>query len=155
MTPQGSFDEFVKESTKRSSAGTGASSLYGSSSTLLVFGILLFAAAYLIWSSYSPKYVFRSDEERVKFFAEVREDPSKRVVLMVTDWCPACRNLEGLLQKRAVPYVRLNIEQSVPGRRLYDSLVQKTGQRSIPQVVVDRVWVGSSYGGMVEALAAK
>lgn len=114
--------------------------------------VVVGAIVWVILQSSLPKDVFASEEERRLFISSVGEDPNTRVIALVTSWCPACKAMESSLHQSGIRFVRLDIEQSPPGRRLYDRSVELTGARGIPQVVVDKTWVGHSFSSVVAAL---
>ena len=102
---------------------------------LFVLVILLREAA--------PQTIFASEQERVQFLQEIDEPSSIRVVALVTDWCPACRSLESSLNSAKIPFARVNIEQSEPGRKLFERCIQAGGSRGIPKVILDREMVSA------------
>ena len=102
---------------------------------LFVLVILLREAA--------PQTIFASEQERLQFLQEIDEPSSTRVVALVTDWCPACRSLESSLNTENIPFARVNIEQSEPGRKLFERCVKAGGSRGIPKVILDREMVSS------------
>lgn len=114
--------------------------------------VIVGAIVWIFLYSSLPKDVFATEDERRNFVISVGENPEKRVIALVTSWCPACKAMEGYLQQSGIPFVRLDIEQSPIGRRLYDRSVELTGARGIPQVIVDRTWIGHSFSSVVAAL---
>jgi glutaredoxin 3 len=72
---------------------------------------------------------------------------SAKVVVYTTDPCSFCSRVKGILAKRGVEFVEVNLTKDPAGRV---ELVQKTGMMSFPQVVVGEHLVG----GFSELLAA-
>ena len=128
------------------------------SSALAKFAPLFLLVLFLCWqlsSNLIPQRIFATEEERKIFFASIGQNPEKRVIALVTVWCPACKAMEANLAANQIPYVRLDIEQSIQGRSLYDKSVSLTGQRGIPQVIVDDTWVGHSFSSVLAQLKKK
>lgn len=122
---------------------------------LAKFAPLILFILFVAWQispNILPQTIFSSVDERKIFFASIGQDPEKRVIALVTSWCPACKAMEERLNLKGIPFVRLDIEQSIQGRSLYDKAVQLTGQRGIPQMVVDNRWVGHSFSAVVAQL---
>lgn len=68
------------------------------------------------------------------------------VVIYVTEYCGFCRQAEGLLRRKSIPFEAVDVTQSSEAR---DWLVQTTGQRTVPQVFIH----GRSIGGYSELSA--
>ena len=74
-------------------------------------------------------------------------------------WCGDCREAKRFLDKHAIPYREVDIEQT-PGAA--DEVIRRTGKRAIPQFVLDGKWVqpyrpgeGFLYDEMSELLGVK
>lgn len=63
------------------------------------------------------------------------------VVVYVTDYCPYCTRAKGLLKRKGVAFTEIDVSND-PGKRAW--LVEKTGQRTVPQIFIDGVSVGGS-----------
>jgi glutaredoxin len=59
--------------------------------------------------------------------------PAPRIVLYSATWCGACRKAKRFLDQRGVEYE----ERDVDDPRFAEELVQKTGERGIPVLVVE------------------
>lgn len=68
------------------------------------------------------------------------------VVLYVTDTCGYCRMAEGLLRRREIAFVAVDVTDA-PEARAW--LVEATGRRTVPQIFVK----GRSVGGFTELAA--
>ncbi len=55
-----------------------------------------------------------------------------------TDWCGDCRALKRFLDSEKVPYTEINIENDA---RAEKELIEKTGKRGIPYMVIDGEWI--------------
>jgi mycoredoxin len=53
-------------------------------------------------------------------------------------WCRDCREAKRFLDRHAIPYTEIDIEQ-VPGAA--EDVVKNVGKRAIPQFVLDGKWV--------------
>lgn len=62
--------------------------------------------------------------------------PSK-ITLYSAFWCPDCRAVKRYLGEQQVPYSEIDIE-TTPGAA--DEVIQRTGKRAIPQLVIDGEW---------------
>jgi len=71
-----------------------------------------------------------------------------KVIVYSTDPCSFCARVKGMLDKRGVEFVEVNLTKDPAGRV---ELVEKTGMMSFPQVVVGDHLVG----GFNELLAAE
>jgi glutaredoxin len=148
------FDEYIRQTTPSRQKPALSRRIGDGAARILPVAVVVGAIAWFYLQGVLPKVVFASEAERLAFIASVRENPDKRVIALVTSWCPACANMEASLRKSSIPYIRLDIEQSAPGRALYEQSVKLTGARGIPQVIVDRTWVGHSFSGVRSALEA-
>ena len=145
------FEEYLRQTTPERKRPSPYRQLWDMVLKFAPLAAVIVAIGWLFVQSSLPKDVFASEEERVSFLSSVGEDPDKRVIALVTSWCPACKAMEVSLAQSGIPYVRLDIEQSPLGRKLYDRSVELTGVRGIPQVVVDRTWIGHSFSSVIAA----
>jgi glutaredoxin 3 len=76
------------------------------------------------------------------------DSTAHKVIVYSTDPCSFCARVKGILDKRGVEFVEVNLTKDPAGRV---ELVQKTGMMSFPQVVVGDHLVG----GFNELLAAE
>ncbi len=56
-----------------------------------------------------------------------------RVTMYATDWCGYCKQTRRFLDSKGIPYTEYDIEQSVEGRKAYETL----GGRGIPLIDVN------------------
>jgi glutaredoxin 3 len=63
------------------------------------------------------------------------------VIVYVTDYCPYCTRAKGLLKRKGVAFTEIDVTGDDEKRRW---LVEKTGQRTVPQIFIDGVSVGGS-----------
>jgi glutaredoxin 3 len=61
--------------------------------------------------------------------------------------CTLCHSVENLLNVREIPYEKVMVEE---GTDAYETLVQRTGMKSLPQVFIGSLLLG----GYQETLAA-
>lgn len=60
------------------------------------------------------------------------------IILYSAFWCPDCREAKRFLKRHNLAYQEIDIE-TVPGAA--EEVVNRTGRRSIPQLVIDGEWV--------------
>lgn len=63
----------------------------------------------------------------------------KRVVLYVWSYCPYCKRAMALLQQKGIPYEELSIDGDAYA---FEALAVRTGQRSVPFIFIDDVFIG-------------
>lgn len=63
---------------------------------------------------------------------------SMQLTVYSAPWCPDCREAKRFLDSHKIAYTDINIE-TTPGAA--DEVVKQTGQRAIPQFVIDGEWV--------------
>jgi glutaredoxin 3 len=63
------------------------------------------------------------------------------VIVYVTDYCPYCTRAKGLLKRKGAAFTEIDVTGDDEKRRW---LVEKTGQRTVPQIFIDGVSVGGS-----------
>jgi len=61
-----------------------------------------------------------------------------QLVLYSAPWCRDCREAKRFLERHAIPYTEIDIEQT-PGAS--DEVYRHVGKRAIPQFVIDGEWV--------------
>lgn len=61
-----------------------------------------------------------------------------KILLYSASWCRDCREAKRFLDKHALPYTEIDIEDT-PGAA--DEVIRHVGKRAIPQLVVDGRWV--------------
>jgi glutaredoxin len=110
------------------------------------------AIVFYIWSSMQPQILFANENERVSFFQSLGATPSSRVVVLVTEWCPACKALEANLKAEGLPFIRVDVENSRPGLELFKKAADVSGSNAIPKVIVDRRLVRHSVSAIRAAL---
>lgn len=99
---------------------------------------LLIVCGLWMWQSLMPRELFATEEDRQQVLLSVGADPSTRLIILVTDWCPACKQLEHELAERKVPHVRLDAEKDPIGQALFRRVYGVTGSNSIPKIILDR-----------------
>jgi len=119
---------------------------------LLVIGIGV--ALFVLLDSQSNQKLFDSESERVSFFRSVNYQPT-RVLVLVTDWCGACKSLEASLTSGGITYTRIDIEQIQPGAQLFLKAAQRSRSRGVPKVIVDDTLVRPSLHSVRHALDAR
>jgi glutaredoxin len=79
-----------------------------------------------------------------------------KLVLYSAPWCRDCREAKRFLERHAIAYTEIDIEQT-PGAS--DEVYRHVGKRAIPQFVIDGEWVqpyrpgeGFLYEEMAERL---
>jgi glutaredoxin 3 len=63
----------------------------------------------------------------------------KPVVIYTTNYCPYCRQAKELLGRKQVPFTEIDLTEKDEER---EQLVQRTGQRTVPQIFVGETHVG-------------
>jgi glutaredoxin len=61
-----------------------------------------------------------------------------QIIVYSASWCPDCRAAKRFLDEHKLSYTDINIE-TTPGAA--DEVVKHTGNRAIPQFVIDGEWV--------------
>lgn len=118
------------------------------------YGLILVGVAVLAFflvDRFTPRKLFDSTEERQAFFRSV-EQGETRVLVLVTEWCPACKGLEADLSREEIPFTRIDVEQSQPGARLFMKAAQRTNSQGVPKLVVDDYVIRPSVSAVREAL---
>jgi thioredoxin reductase (NADPH) len=64
-----------------------------------------------------------------------------RVIMYTRDVCPYCDRAKSLLRSKGAEWLEINIERE-PGRR--EEMIERSGQRTVPQIWIDDVHVGGS-----------
>ena len=60
------------------------------------------------------------------------------LIVYTSQWCPDCHTAKRFLTEHNIPYKEIDIEHT-PGAA--QEIIAHTGKRSIPQFVIDGVWV--------------
>ena len=82
--------------------------------------------------------VFASDAERRQFDVRISNHANVPTLLLVTEWCPACKSLQYALDSQRVPYVALDVEHNQAGGELFSRCVSEGASQSIPKVIYER-----------------
>ncbi|MBI2373047.1 MAG: glutaredoxin 3 [Deltaproteobacteria bacterium] len=61
------------------------------------------------------------------------------VVIYTTDYCGYCYRAKSLLEKLRLPYREIDVTGDQEARKM---LVQRTGQRTVPQIFIDDESIG-------------
>lgn len=61
------------------------------------------------------------------------------VTVYSADWCPYCTRAKKLLQSKNIEFEEINVDEK-PGLR--EEIVQKTGQKTIPQIFIKGEFIG-------------
>ncbi len=110
------------------------------------------AVLFYVVSSMRPQILFTSEGERIDFVRSIGVMQPSRVIVLVTEWCPACKSLEAGLRAQGLSFIRVDIEKSLAGRELFSKAADISGSNAIPKVIVDRNLVGHSLGAISAAL---
>jgi glutaredoxin len=105
---------------------------------ILPWLIVAVVAAFLIRFFDRPIEVFPSDAALLRFKIEAGIPQHHEIILLVTEWCPACKSLQNTLAERGVPFSLLDVEASAQGAHLYGICVSKGAAQSIPKVIFRR-----------------
>ncbi|MBL7013321.1 MAG: glutaredoxin 3 [Candidatus Marinimicrobia bacterium] len=68
------------------------------------------------------------------------------IKVYTTSWCPYCNNAKRLLSEKGMKYEEINIEEEGISR---EGLVELTGGRSVPQIVINDKPIGG-YDNLVK-----
>ena len=75
----------------------------------------------------------------------------KKVVVYSTPTCPYCKRAKAYLSEKGIPYTDINVAED---RDKAKEMIQKSGQMSVPVIVVDdEVIVGFNQGKLDELLS--
>jgi glutaredoxin-like YruB-family protein len=58
----------------------------------------------------------------------------KKVVIYSTPTCPYCKRAKDYLSQKGIPYTDINVAQD---REKTKEMVQKSGQMSVPAIIID------------------
>ncbi len=105
--------------------------------------IAVFAALFIRFLD-RPVEVFSSDEELHRFKVEAGIPYERKIILLVTEWCPACKALEHSLNERGTKFSVLDVETSVMGSKLYSVCLSKGAPQSVPKVIYEREMISQS-----------
>lgn len=105
----------------------------------LIPAIIVVATLFFL---FRPVYVFKSDSERKDYLRSIGARTDIRVIILTTEWCPACKQLEGQLTAEGVEFLKLDIERTGAGRELFKKVADQTLSTSIPKVIIDNKVVG-------------
>lgn len=112
---------------------------------LLAVFAAVFAVGCDLSDNHGPITAFTDESQRSLLLSSEQADPSKsRVILFVTEWCPACKSLEYELKAEKIDFVRLDIEQNRLAGYTFERLATMSGSRGIPKIVVDNDLVSRS-----------
>jgi len=100
---------------------------------LLVIFVLMWG-----WRTMIPQQIFATEDERVQFLSSVGAPPSIRIIILGTEWCPACKQLEHKLSTDNVPHVALDVERDPNAGTLFRRAADVTGSNSVPKIILDR-----------------
>jgi glutaredoxin len=118
------------------------------------YGLIIVGISALIFFTLdisTSKQLFDSSGERATFFRSVAKSET-RVLLLVTEWCPACKSLESDLAAEQISFTRIDVEQSQPGASLFAKAAQRTGSQGVPKVIVDDNLIRPSVYAVRKAL---
>jgi len=80
-----------------------------------------------------------------------REISSPDIEIFVTSWCGYCTRLENYLRQKNVRFKKYDIEQSITGKRKYDSL----RGRGVPVIKIGSEVITGFNPGKIDQLLAK
>ncbi len=58
----------------------------------------------------------------------------KKVVIYSTPTCPYCKRAKDYLSRKGIPYTDINVAQD---REKAEEMIQKSGQMSVPVIIID------------------
>lgn len=62
-----------------------------------------------------------------------------RVLIYSLEWCPYCSKTKALLKSKGIEYDEIDVTHNEAAAR---ELLERTGQRSVPQLFIDGEWIG-------------
>lgn len=80
-----------------------------------------------------------------------REILENKVVIYSKSYCPYCTKAKALFGELHVPIKVIELDQFDGGKEIQDALLQKTGQRTVPNIFIN----GQHLGGHDDVLIAK
>lgn len=111
---------------------------------ILPWLLIALVAAILISFSNRPIEVFASNEELQSFKIEAGIPHDRKIILLVTEWCPACKALEQSLNERGTPFSALDVENSIEGSKLYSICLSNGAPASVPKVIYEREMISQA-----------
>ncbi|KAK5938629.1 Glutaredoxin [Knufia obscura] len=67
-----------------------------------------------------------------------------KVVVFSKSYCPYCRASKSLLDEKNAKYFLMELDQVSDGAALQDALEEITGQRSVPNIFIDKKHIGGN-----------
>jgi hypothetical protein len=104
----------------------------------LPWAVIAIAGFFLLRPSITSVDLFASDEQRRDFDLRVGNYRHIPTLLLVTEWCPACKALQHRLEAQHHPYLALDIEQNSWAHELFERCIAGGAARSVPKVVYGR-----------------
>lgn len=111
---------------------------------ILPWLLIAIIAVFFIRLSDRPIEVFASEDALQRFKIETGIPQSHEIILLVTEWCPACKALQSSLRERGVPFSVLDVEADAQGSRLYSTCISRGAPQSVPKVIYNREMVSQS-----------
>ncbi|KAG0310911.1 glutaredoxin [Dissophora globulifera] len=67
-----------------------------------------------------------------------------KVMFFGKSYCPHCRNAKGLLTSKGIHFKTFEIDLENNGQQVQEYLLQKTGQRTVPNIFINKEHVGGN-----------
>jgi glutaredoxin len=90
------------------------------------------------WRAMTPKQLFATEEERARVLSAAGAPSSTRIIVLGTEWCPACTQLKYKLTTDNIPHLALDVENNPAAGELFRRAVEIDGSRSVPKIVFDK-----------------
>lgn len=101
----------------------------------VVLSILLFGLFLISFSKAGPSDALAVAKKLID------ENP---VAVFSKSYCPYCRRAKDILNKYGVQYKAFEIDQEANGPEVQQALLQFTGQRTVPNIFINRKHIGGA-----------
>jgi glutaredoxin len=109
---------------------------------------------YLAVTTFEKKPVFESVAQRQEYYGKLGLTENEPMpVVLVTSWCPACRNLEKQLHAEGVKFLRADIEENKVAGELFERCRRAGYSNTIPKVLLGDQVVPNSAKAIKNLLA--
>lgn len=69
---------------------------------------------------------------------------SNKVTVFSKSYCPYCSSTKALLDNMNVEYAAIELDMRDDGAAIQQALLDKTGQRTVPNTFIGKEWVGGN-----------
>lgn len=111
------------------------------------FSPVIFASLFVLLCAQSSFAQKIHDAPQTALPAAQRTKKAPEVIIYSADFCGYCHSAMEIFDRKKVPYKTINVHNN---KRLIDEMEQKTGKRTIPQIIIN----GKHVGGYMSLVGA-